>query len=164
VCNAHVVYNINGITASSTDTHRIPSKSRFPANVPHHGSAYLHLPVRISVLPSDFQTHHPHPTSRHFISPSTLVVLPSWNADHVLQCISKYRISGVALVPSLVFQLLAHPKLRSKETDLSSLLGIGTGAAYLPPAVSFASSLTTLDGGVYSFSLRLDRKGVFGRY
>ncbi|KAG9093293.1 hypothetical protein FRC06_011580 [Ceratobasidium sp. 370] len=70
---------------------------------------------------------------RHFISPSTLVVLPSWNVDNVLRCISKYRVTAMALVPSLFFQLLAHPKLRSKETDLSSLLGLGTGAAYLPP-------------------------------
>lgn len=42
----------------------------------------------------------------------------------------------MAVVPSLVFQLLAHPKLRSKDTDLSSLINIGSGAAYLPPAVS----------------------------
>ncbi|KAF8606927.1 acetyl-CoA synthetase-like protein [Ceratobasidium sp. AG-I] len=71
---------------------------------------------------------------RHFNAPSALVVLPSWNAETVLDCIRKYRVTGMALVPSLVFQLLAHPKLRSKDTDLSSLLGIGSGAAYLPPA------------------------------
>ncbi|CAE6469024.1 unnamed protein product [Rhizoctonia solani] len=70
---------------------------------------------------------------RHFISPSTLVVLPSWDAERVLDCITKYRVTSMAMVPSLVFQLLAHPKLRSKETDLSSLTGIGSGAAYLPP-------------------------------
>ncbi|KAL5632519.1 hypothetical protein ACGC1H_005464 [Rhizoctonia solani] len=70
---------------------------------------------------------------RHFISPNTLVVLPSWDADRVLDCITKYRVTSMAIVPSLVFQLLAHPKLRSKEVDLSSLAGIGTGAAYLPP-------------------------------
>ncbi|KAG9075934.1 hypothetical protein FS749_012336 [Ceratobasidium sp. UAMH 11750] len=70
---------------------------------------------------------------RHFIAPSTLVVLPSWNVDNVLRCIHKYRVTAMALVPSLFFQLLAHPKLRSKEADLSSLLGLGTGAAYLPP-------------------------------
>jgi hypothetical protein len=68
----------------------------------------------------------------------------------------------MALVPSLVFQLLAHPKLRSKETDLSSLLGIGTGAAYLPPAVSLHILLAARDRGVYAFSI--DRKGVFGCY
>ncbi|KAG8742171.1 hypothetical protein FRC10_001927 [Ceratobasidium sp. 414] len=70
---------------------------------------------------------------RHFVSPSTLVVLPSWNVDNVLRCVHKYRVTGMAFVPSLVFQLLAHPKFRSKEADLSSLLNLGTGAAYLPP-------------------------------
>lgn len=71
---------------------------------------------------------------RHFNAPNTLVMLPSWNAEAVLDCVRKYRITGMALVPSLIFQLLAHPKLRSKDTDLSSLLTIGAGAAYLPPA------------------------------
>ncbi|CCO31380.1 Putative acyl-coenzyme A synthetase [Rhizoctonia solani AG-1 IB] len=71
--------------------------------------------------------------SLHFIAPNTLIVLPSWDADKVLECITKYRVTSIALVPSLVFQLLSHPKLRSKEVDLSSLSGIGTGAAYLPP-------------------------------
>ncbi|CAE6522608.1 unnamed protein product [Rhizoctonia solani] len=70
---------------------------------------------------------------RHFISPTTLVVLPSWDVDRVLDCITKHRVTSMAVVPSLVFQLLAHPKLRSKQVDLSSLTGVGTGAAYLPP-------------------------------
>jgi non-ribosomal peptide synthetase component E (peptide arylation enzyme) len=73
---------------------------------------------------------------RHFISPTTLVVLPSWNPEAVFHCIRKYRVTNMALVPSLVFQLLVHPKLRSDETDLSTLVGSGAGASYLPPAVS----------------------------
>ncbi|QRV77609.1 AMP binding enzyme [Ceratobasidium sp. AG-Ba] len=73
---------------------------------------------------------------RHFFGPSTQVVLPSWNVENVLKCISKYRVSAMALVPSLVFQLLAHPKFKSKEADFSSLQGLGTGAAYLPPAIT----------------------------
>ncbi|KAG8744117.1 hypothetical protein FRC10_010798 [Ceratobasidium sp. 414] len=71
---------------------------------------------------------------RFFVSPTTLVVLPSWNTETVLRCIRKYRVTNLALVPSLVFQLLAYPKLKFEGTDLSSLVGIAVGAAYLPPA------------------------------
>ncbi|QRW06554.1 AMP binding enzyme [Ceratobasidium sp. AG-Ba] len=71
---------------------------------------------------------------RHFFGPSTQVVLPSWNVENVLMHI-KIPSSAMALVPSLVFQLLAHPKFKSKEADFSSLQGLGTGA-YLPPAIT----------------------------
>ncbi|QRV84750.1 AMP binding enzyme [Ceratobasidium sp. AG-Ba] len=70
---------------------------------------------------------------RLFLSPVTLVVLPFWNPEVALRCISKYRVTNLSLVPSLVFQLLAHPELKSDKTDLSSLVSIGAGAAYLPP-------------------------------
>ncbi|KAB5595963.1 Acyl-CoA synthetase [Ceratobasidium theobromae] len=97
---------------------------------------YSEYPVNLGFLPM-YHTMGLHVfIFRHFITPSTLVVLPTWNPDRVLDCVSKYRISSMAVVPSLVFQLLAHPKLRSDETDLSSLISIGTGAAYLPPAAS----------------------------
>ncbi|KAG8763714.1 hypothetical protein FRC11_013590, partial [Ceratobasidium sp. 423] len=94
---------------------------------------YSEYPMNLAFLPM-YHTMGLHIYNfRHFMAPSTLVVLPSWDVDRVLDCIVKYRVTGVAFVPSLVFQLLAHPKLRSKEIDLSSLTGIGTGAAYLPP-------------------------------
>ncbi|CEL62477.1 hypothetical protein RSOLAG1IB_04833 [Rhizoctonia solani AG-1 IB] len=94
---------------------------------------YTEYPMSLAFLPM-YHTMGLHVYNfRHFIAPNTLIVLPSWDADKVLECITKYRVTSIALVPSLVFQLLSHPKLRSKEVDLSSLSGIGTGAAYLPP-------------------------------
>ncbi|KAG9126056.1 hypothetical protein FRC07_005090 [Ceratobasidium sp. 392] len=103
--------------------------------VPPPQPVYTQYPVNLGFLPM-YHTMGLHIyIFRHFVAPSTLVVLPSWNIDNVLRCIRKYRVTGLAVVPSLVFQLLAHPKFRSKDTDLSSLLGIGTGAAYLPPTV-----------------------------
>ncbi|KAJ1303427.1 hypothetical protein OPQ81_011618 [Rhizoctonia solani] len=94
---------------------------------------YSEYPMALAFLPM-YHTMGLHVyIFRHFITPSTLIVLPSWDADRVLNCITKYRVTSMAIVPSLVFQLLAHPKLRSKEVDLSSLIAIGTGAAYLPP-------------------------------
>ncbi|KAF8685502.1 acetyl-CoA synthetase [Rhizoctonia solani] len=100
---------------------------------PREQPRYSEYPMDLAFLPM-YHTMGLHVYNfRHFISPSTLIVLPSWDADKVLECITKYRVTNIAMVPSLVFQLLAHPKLRSKEVDLSSLTGIGTGAAYLPP-------------------------------
>ncbi|CAE6461399.1 unnamed protein product [Rhizoctonia solani] len=94
---------------------------------------YSEYPMSLAFLPM-YHTMGLHVYNfRHFIAPNTLIVLPSWDVDRVLDCIVKYRVTGMAVVPSLVFQLLAHPKLRSKEVDLSSLIGVGTGAAYLPP-------------------------------
>ncbi|QRW20279.1 AMP binding enzyme [Rhizoctonia solani] len=78
---------------------------------PREQPRYSEYPMDLAFLPM-YHTMGLHVYNfRHFISPSTLIVLPSWDAD----------------------KLLAHPKLRSKEVDLSSLTGIGTGAAYLPP-------------------------------
>lgn len=111
------------------------------------------LPVAIPCLPHTADT-----SFRHFIAPSTLVVLPSWDAGRVLDCISKYHVTGMAVVPSLVFQLLAHPKLRSKETDLSSLTGVGTGAAYLPPAVSLLISFRIANKRTHSNVIQTEKE------
>ncbi|ELU39027.1 AMP dependent CoA ligase [Rhizoctonia solani AG-1 IA] len=94
---------------------------------PREQPRYSEYPMDLAFLPMY------HTMGLHVYNFSTLIVLPSWDADKVLECITKYRVTNIAMVPSLVFQLLAHPKLRSKEVDLSSLTGIGTGAAYLPP-------------------------------
>lgn len=41
----------------------------------------------------------------------------------------RYKVTTLALVPSLVHQLVNHPKIN--QTDLSSLNNLGGGAAYL---------------------------------
>jgi len=65
---------------------------------------------------------------------TTVVLMPRWDLDLALKSIPKYRINFLALVPSLVHQLLSSPKL--VETDLSSVMVIGCGAAYLPPLLA----------------------------
>jgi len=67
----------------------------------------------------------------HFLSPSTMVMLPKWNPEVFFDSIPKYQITNLILVPSLVHQIVHHP--RFKTADLSSLQEIGCGAAYLPP-------------------------------
>lgn len=48
-----------------------------------------------------------------------------------LNTIIRYKITHLTFVPSVVHQLVHHPK--ASKTDFSSIIAIGSGAAYLPP-------------------------------
>jgi acyl-CoA synthetase (AMP-forming)/AMP-acid ligase II len=72
---------------------------------------------------------------RPFISPITVVIMPKWNPEQVLELVPKYQVNTLVMVPSLVHQLVHHPTL-NKSHDLSSLKVVGTGAAYLSPALA----------------------------
>ncbi|KAA1476773.1 acetyl-CoA synthetase-like protein [Dentipellis sp. KUC8613] len=67
---------------------------------------------------------------RIFTPPTTVIVLPRWNLDKVLDLITKYRVTHLGLVPSMAHQLVNSPRLAT--TDLSSIISFGTGAAHLP--------------------------------
>ncbi|THG94995.1 hypothetical protein EW026_g6575 [Hermanssonia centrifuga] len=71
---------------------------------------------------------------RSFARPMTYVVVPKWDADLVLRSIPKFLVNVLPLIPSAIHQLVNH-KLIDK-TDLSSLVSVHSGAAYLPPALS----------------------------
>ncbi|KZW03353.1 acetyl-CoA synthetase-like protein [Exidia glandulosa HHB12029] len=66
--------------------------------------------------------------------PQTMVILPRFDVNLVLDMIPKYRIEMMGMVPSMVHQFLNSPRL--PFADLSSLRSVGTGAAYLPPTLS----------------------------
>ncbi|EJD06537.1 acetyl-CoA synthetase-like protein [Fomitiporia mediterranea MF3/22] len=68
------------------------------------------------------------------LAPSTMVVLPRWNINQALAAISKYKISHLGLVPSIVHQLVNSPQ--TAKADLSSVRVVGCGAAYLSPDLS----------------------------
>lgn len=89
---------------------------------------------------------------RQFYTPITYVIIPRWNTDLVLRLIPKYapssllsiecelnsrhryNINIMPLIPSAIHQMVNH-KLFTK-TDFSSLRGVSSGAAYLPPDLS----------------------------
>ncbi|KAF1996050.1 4-coumarate-CoA ligase-like protein [Amniculicola lignicola CBS 123094] len=66
---------------------------------------------------------------------STNILLPKWDLELALKSIQKYKITYLPLVPPLVRQL-AQSSLTEKY-DLSSVIGAGSGAAYLPPDVAY---------------------------
>ncbi|KAJ7878869.1 hypothetical protein B0H14DRAFT_2711162 [Mycena olivaceomarginata] len=91
-------------------------------------------PVAICPLPM-FHTFGLHSyILRSTLSPTTYVILGSWNTTQYLRAISRYRPRNLTLVPSLVHQLLTHPDI--KTTDFSSVVTVASGAAYLPPELA----------------------------
>ncbi|KAG1735179.1 hypothetical protein EDB19DRAFT_1110705 [Suillus lakei] len=92
------------------------------------------LQVNFSVLPL-YHSYGLYMTSFFkFLKRSTTVMLPKWDIELFLDSVPKYRITTISLVPSLVHQLVHHP--RFKTADLNSIKGIGSGAAHLPPQLA----------------------------
>lgn len=89
------------------------------------------LPVVLAFLP----IHHTYGLHaycfRAFLAQSTFVIMNKWDADLALSCIPEHKVSSISLIPSIVHQLVHHPRIA--EVDLSSLNSLGSGAAYLPP-------------------------------
>ncbi|KAI6006469.1 hypothetical protein EDC04DRAFT_2782273 [Pisolithus marmoratus] len=64
------------------------------------------------------------------LDPTTVLFLSKWKVDAFLDAIPKYRVTSLYLVPSLVYQLVHHP--RFEAADVSTVQVIQCGAAYLP--------------------------------
>ncbi|KIL66829.1 hypothetical protein M378DRAFT_74729 [Amanita muscaria Koide BX008] len=69
-----------------------------------------------------------------FLFPTTSIIMSQWNIDLALDLIPKYRINRLPLIPSIVYQLVHHPKLA--KTDLTSITYVNSGAAYLSPKLA----------------------------
>jgi 4-coumarate--CoA ligase len=66
---------------------------------------------------------------------NTNIMLPKWDVKVALESIQKHKITHLPLVPPLVRQL-AQSELTATY-DLNSVIGAGSGAAYLPPDVAY---------------------------
>ncbi|ESK94691.1 4-coumarate- ligase [Moniliophthora roreri MCA 2997] len=108
------------------------------------------IPIALGFLPM----HHSYGLHaycfRSLLSPTTIVILAKWNIDVALKVIPKYRVSTLNLIPSVIHQLVNHPKLKS--ADLSSVSNTFSGAAYLPPElaakfISYTGKEATLTEG-----------------
>lgn len=90
--------------------------------------------VNLAFLPMHHVYGLYHYCFRGFAAPVRFIILPRWDIERVLKIIPKHKVSNLGLVPSLVHQLVSHPKIG--QTDLSSLHSVHSGAAYLPREVS----------------------------
>jgi fatty-acyl-CoA synthase len=62
----------------------------------------------------------------------SLVVLPHFDPERVIDTIERHRITATMLVPTMIYVLLDHPKLAT--ADLSSLEVLYYGAAVMSPS------------------------------
>ncbi|KAH9975617.1 amp dependent CoA ligase [Russula compacta] len=94
------------------------------------------IPVHLAVLPW-YHTMGAHAfIFRSFVSPQTLVVLPTWSVELIVKAFSRYPITHFMMVPSMTYQVLHNPQLVG--LDLSSLAYATAGAAHLPPKLRVA--------------------------
>ncbi len=63
-----------------------------------------------------------------------IVIMYKWDADRALSYIEEERITTVSAAPSMMMDLLEHP--RFDTTDTSSLFALGTGGAATPNRVT----------------------------
>ncbi|KAJ7160267.1 hypothetical protein C8R46DRAFT_1177911 [Mycena filopes] len=108
------------------------------------------IPVTVGVLPM-FHSYGLHVyILRITLSPATYVIQERWNTASYLKAVSKrvlchpnlhkrltgsrYHATHLTLIPSAVHQLVNHPD--TKKSDLTSVLLLNSGAAYLPPELA----------------------------
>ncbi|MEZ5218639.1 MAG: long-chain-fatty-acid--CoA ligase [Ilumatobacteraceae bacterium] len=90
-----------------------------------------------------------------------IVLTPMFEAELWMQLVDEHKITGTSMAPTMLNFILQHPKVR--DYDLSSLRGIGYGAAAMPveilrnaierfgPIVYSGFGMTELGGNVLTF-------------
>jgi 4-coumarate--CoA ligase len=58
-------------------------------------------------------------------------IMERYNLQHTLECIQKFRITELVLVPPIVLAMAKHPSTRNGDYDLSSVRRVLAGAAPL---------------------------------
>lgn len=106
---------------------------------------------------------------RQFYTSYTYVVVPRWNTTAVLNAIPKYGVNIMPLIPSAIHQMVNSPLF--DKTDLSTLVHVSSGAAYLPPELSkkfmrvVKNASTMLEGyGMSEQTLSVARRPVPGLF
>jgi len=92
--------------------------------------------------------------------PGTLAILSKWDINTALRVIPKYKISFLALVPSVIHQLINHPGI--EKADFSSVSVIGSGAAYLPQEMGQKLLSLAPKGASYSEGYGMSEMTVSG--
>jgi fatty-acyl-CoA synthase len=76
---------------------------------------------------------------------ATIVLLPRWDRDVAAKLISRYGVTSMTAVPTIIVDLLSSPNL--DQYDLSSLKSVSGGGAAMPKAI--AEKLKALCGLIY---------------
>jgi acyl-CoA synthetase (AMP-forming)/AMP-acid ligase II len=101
-----------------------------------------------------------------------VTLMRAYEPEQWMHLVDRHRITGGSLAPTMVNFLLRHPKIR--EYDLSSLTGIGYGAAAMPvevlraaidrfgPIVYSGFGMTELGGNVLTFPKEAHVRAIQG--
>jgi acyl-CoA synthetase (AMP-forming)/AMP-acid ligase II len=101
-----------------------------------------------------------------------IVLTPMFEPELWMKLVDEHQITGTALAPTMLNFILQHPKV--DEYDLSSLRGIGYGAAAMPvevlraairrfgPIVYSGFGMTELGGNVLTFPKAAHERAVDG--
>ncbi|KAF8887155.1 hypothetical protein BD779DRAFT_1786298 [Infundibulicybe gibba] len=96
------------------------------------------IPVVLGFLPM----HHSYGLHAYIfqncLAPSTVVIISRWNTEVALKAVSKFRVTHLSLIPSIVHQLVNYPRIH--EADFSSVMTMTCGAAYLPAELNVKMS------------------------
>jgi acyl-CoA synthetase (AMP-forming)/AMP-acid ligase II len=79
-----------------------------------------------------------------------VVILPEFRPELFLEAIQRYRVTTTAVVPTMLHRVLELGEARIRAYDLSSLKGIFSAGAPLPPALA-ADVLRVLGDRLYNF-------------
>ncbi len=101
--------------------------------------------VLLSVLPLFHVTGMQSGMNGPLFTGCTVVVLPRWDSDAAALAVERYRISTLALISTMVVDLLFNPRIA--QYDLTSVKTIRGGGAAMPAAV--AQKLQDLLGVAY---------------
>ncbi|TFY65785.1 hypothetical protein EVG20_g5303 [Dentipellis fragilis] len=113
------------------------------------------VPVTITATPYYHAMGLHNGLLRIIANPATAIIIPKWDVNLVFDLLQKYvpppslesdaddngllneirryTVTGLSLVPSMVLQLLSSPRLERESANLKTLMGLGTGAAHMPP-------------------------------
>ncbi|KAH6912657.1 amp dependent CoA ligase [Coprinopsis sp. MPI-PUGE-AT-0042] len=126
ISHGNLIYSLGQAVVVATVTQQVYTS---PPPVNPEG-----IPVILAFLPLH-HTYGLHSYSfRSLLEPATYIIMSKWNIDLALKSIPKYKVSAIPLIPSVVHQLVHHPKI--SEVDFSSVNAMGSGAAYLPPELA----------------------------
>ncbi|TEB20120.1 acetyl-CoA synthetase-like protein [Coprinellus micaceus] len=126
ISHGNIIYSLSQAAIVAMAAQQV--KARPPPPTPEG------LPVVLAFLPLH-HTYGLHTYSfRIFLAPMTLVFMKRWDIEVALTAIPRYSVTILTLIPSIVHQLVHHPKFT--KTDWSKITSMGSGAAYLPPKLS----------------------------
>ncbi|MCJ1472644.1 hypothetical protein MMC13_001293 [Lambiella insularis] len=70
-------------------------------------------------------------TTLAILNATPVYIMPKFDFEDMLNCVQKFRINNLILVPPIIVALAKHPGVKAGKWDLSCVTSVGSGAAPL---------------------------------